>query len=108
MLIVNRSIDQYTVYNLPVIYPDEMLPAHIRAIQEFEKLYTTYEVSSRKQGLMLKKVYALETYALLGANENYVIMATIAHNRTEKDTFEVLQALYEDAKIDQESTFINH
>jgi hypothetical protein len=39
---------------------------------------------------MLKKVYALETYALLGADENYVVMATISHNRTEKDTFEVL------------------
>ena len=55
---------------------------------------------------MLKKVYALETYALLGGDENYVIMAVIAHNQTEKDTFEILQALYEDAKIDEESAFI--
>ena len=106
VLIVNRLMEQYTVYNLPVIYPDEMLPTHVRAIQEYEKLFTQYKASPRKQGLMLKKVFALETYALLGADEHYVVMATISHNRTEKDTFEVLQALYEDAKIDEESTFI--
>ncbi len=107
VLIVNRQLEQYTVYNLPVLYPDEMLPSHVRAIQEFEKLYTQYEASPRKEGLMLKKVFALETYALLGADEDYVVMATISHNRTEKDSFEVLRSLYEDAKIDEESTFIN-
>ena len=54
---------------------------------------------------MLKKVYALETYALI-ATGNYVIMATVAHNRTEKEVFEVLRSIYEDAKGDEESTFL--
>ena len=40
VLMVNVLMEQYTVYNLPVIYPDEMLPTHVRAIQEFEKLFT--------------------------------------------------------------------
>ncbi len=39
VLIVNHLVEQYSVYNLPVIYPDEMLPAHVRALQEFQKLY---------------------------------------------------------------------
>lgn len=40
VLIVNSVIDQYTVYNLPVIYPEEMQPSHNRAIKEFEQLYS--------------------------------------------------------------------
>ena len=54
---------------------------------------------------MMKKVYALQTYALLAVG-NYVIMATVAHNRTEKEVFEVLRALYEDVKIEEDSTFL--
>jgi hypothetical protein len=90
VLIANHLVEQYSVYNLPVIYPDELLPSHVRALQEFEKLYHQYMASPRKEGLMLKKVFALETYALLGVDEYYVVMATISHNRTEKDTFEIL------------------
>lgn len=54
---------------------------------------------------MLKKVYHLETYALLAIN-GYVVMATVAHNRTERDIFDVLKGLYEDVKIDEESSFL--
>lgn len=54
---------------------------------------------------MLKKVYALETYALI-AVENYVIMATVAHNRTDQDVFEVLRGLYKDLIVDEEGSFI--
>jgi hypothetical protein len=39
VLICHNRAEQYTVYNLPVIYPDELLPTHIKALQEFEKLY---------------------------------------------------------------------
>lgn len=36
VLICNTAIEQYTVYNLPIIYPEQLLPTHKRAIQEFE------------------------------------------------------------------------
>lgn len=39
VMICQTSLDQYTVYNLPIIYPEELLPAHVRALQEFEKLH---------------------------------------------------------------------
>ncbi len=106
VMICNNLVEQYTVYNLPVIYPDELLPAHVRALQEFEKLYTQYQASRNKTNLLLKKVYALETYALLAPDENYVVMAVIAHNRTEKDIYDILKSLYEDTKFDEESTFL--
>lgn len=54
---------------------------------------------------MLKKVMTLETYALLAVG-GYVIMATVAHNRTEKEVFEVLRGVYEDARGEEESTFL--
>jgi hypothetical protein len=42
VMICHNKVEQYTVYNLPVIYPDELLPAHLKALQEFEKLFTQY------------------------------------------------------------------
>jgi hypothetical protein len=51
-------------------------------------------------------VNSLETYALMSTQDGYVIMATIYHNRTERETFEILKALYDDAKFDEECTFI--
>jgi len=68
-------------------------------------LYDRYLASPNKKELMLKKVYALETYALLAVG-NYVIMAKVAQNRTERDVFDVLRSLYEDTKIDEENTFM--
>ncbi len=84
---------------------DSLKPNQLRSLQEFEKLHNQYLASPNKEDLLIKKVYAIETYALY-AKENYVIMATIAHNRTEKTVGEVLESLYEDAKIDEESNFI--
>ena len=40
VLICNTRVEQYSVYNLPVIYPDELLPAHLKSLQEYEKLFT--------------------------------------------------------------------
>jgi hypothetical protein len=56
---------------------------------------------------MIKKVYTLETYALY-AREDYVVMATIAHNRTEREVFDILKTIYEDMRVDEESTFLFH
>lgn len=50
-------------------------------------------------------MYAIETYALYSINE-YVIMVTIAHNRTSKEIREICHSIYEDAKLDEESCFI--
>lgn len=100
VIICNTMVEQYTVYNLPVIYPEELLPSHVRALQQFEQLYHRYQISPNKREVMIKKVYALETYALLGIG-NYIVMATVAHNRTEREVFEVLRGLYEDIKVDE-------
>jgi hypothetical protein len=54
---------------------------------------------------MIKQVYPQETYALL-ASGNYVIMACVAHNRTEKEVFDVLRGLYADTQLDEASTFL--
>ena len=54
---------------------------------------------------MFKKVFAMETYALL-ARGNYVILASIAHNRTESDIFEILRGLHDDLKVDEHGSFI--
>lgn len=105
VLICNTMLEQYTVYNMPIIYPEEIQPVHVRALQEFEKLYDRYLSSPNKKDLMIKKVYQIDTFALL-ATGNYVIMAKVAHNRTEKEAFDVLRNLNEDIKVDEESSFI--
>ena len=32
VLICNTALEQFTCYNLPIIYPEEMLPAQVRAV----------------------------------------------------------------------------
>jgi hypothetical protein len=59
----------------------------------------------RKETL-LKKVFAIETYALFAINE-LVIMATIAHNRTNKEVSEICQHIYDDVRADIASHFIH-
>jgi len=36
VMICNTALQQYTCFNLPIIYPEELLPSHLRAIEEFE------------------------------------------------------------------------
>lgn len=58
----------------------------------------------RKETL-LQKVFAIETYVLFAINE-LVIMATIAHNRSNKDVSEICQHIYDDVRADIASHFI--
>jgi len=88
---------------LPIIYPEDLQPSHERALQEFEQLYNRYLSSPNRKDLCFKKVLPLETYALL-ARGHYVVLATINHNRTSLDAFEVLRALHED--VDEKESFI--
>ena len=85
--------------------PDKMTPYDIRCLQEFEKLYDRYMLNYNRKDLILKKVYHLETYALCAINE-FVIMATITHNRTDKETREIFQQLYVDVREEEKSCFI--
>lgn len=61
--------------------------------------------SPKKKDVFIKKVYAIETYALFASND-FVIMAVIAHNRTNKDIGEILNNILEDARLEEESCFI--
>lgn len=83
-----------------------MTPSHLRSLQEFEKLFDRYQAASSKKDLMIKKVYAIETYALYSVGD-YVIMSTVAHNRTNKDIREICHNIYEDVKLDEQSCFIH-
>lgn len=77
----------------------------MRSIREYEKLHNSYLASPNKKGLLIKKMFALDTYVLF-AQGDYIIMATVNHNRTNKDMGEVCANLIEDAKIDEESCFL--
>lgn len=54
---------------------------------------------------MIKKVYAIETFVLYGVND-WVVMAMVAHNRTNKDMGEICMNILEDAKMEEDSCFI--
>ena len=54
---------------------------------------------------MIKKVYAIDTYVLYAVNE-WVVMAHVAHNRTNKDMGEICTNIIEDAKLEEDSCFI--
>ena len=82
-----------------------MAPHHLRSIREYEKLHDRYLASPNKKDLLIKKMYALETY-IIYAHGDYILMVTINHNRTSKDIGEICNNLIEDAKIDGESCFI--
>ncbi|CDW90546.1 UNKNOWN [Stylonychia lemnae] len=61
-IVSNGLLDQYTCFNFPLIEPDLYSLAQMKSLQEYEKLYDRYLVSSNKAELFIKKVYALETY----------------------------------------------
>lgn len=50
-------------------------------------------------------MYQIETYVIY-VKGDWVVMATIAHNRTNKEIGEICQDILDDAKIDEESCFI--
>ena len=54
---------------------------------------------------IIKKMYAIETYVLYAVGE-WVVMAMVAHNRTNKDMGEVCMNILEDAKLEEESCFL--
>jgi sulfur transfer complex TusBCD TusB component (DsrH family) len=81
-----------------------MTPGHLRSLKEFEILYDRYQASPRKDSLMTK-VLAIETYAIYAMGD-FIILATIAHNRTSKDLSEICYHIYEDVKADMNSHFI--
>jgi hypothetical protein len=76
----------------------------MRSLYEYESLYDRYTASARKETL-LTKVFTIETYALYAVNE-IVVMATIAHNRSSKDIYEICHHIYEDFLADLSSHFI--
>lgn len=82
-----------------------LTPTNIKCIREFEKLHDRYLASKNKKELMIKKVFAIDTYVLYAVNE-WVVMAQIAHNRTNKDIGEICTNLIEDAKMEEESAFL--
>lgn len=106
IVITNSMVEQYTCYNLPLIYPEYLTQLQTRSLQEFEKLYDTYQSSPNKQDILIKKIYPLHSYALYSLEKDYVIMATISHNRTEQETKEILNGILQDAKSDENSCFI--
>jgi len=55
----------------------------------------------------LLRKFEIESYALL-SNGDYVIMATIAHNRTNKDVREICVNILEDVRLDEDSCFIKN
>eukprot|EP00347_Sterkiella_histriomuscorum_P024317 403331550 len=106
-LVSNQSVEQYTAYNFPLIEPDLYSQAQIRSLQEYEKLYDRYLVSTNKHDLFIKRVYALDTYVLYAQN-HLVIMATILHKRTELDSEEICKNILQEVLIDEGSCFILH
>lgn len=68
-------------------------------------MHDRYLASKNKKELFIKKVYAIDTYALYAANE-WVIMAMVAHNRTNKDMGEICMNILEDAKMEGDSCFL--
>ena len=47
----------------------------------------------------------METYALYSTGE-FVVLATIAHNRTNRDTKDICQGVIDDIRFEENSCFI--
>jgi hypothetical protein len=77
----------------------------LRSLREYEKLHEQFLASPNKKDVLLKKVFAIETYCLYAVGD-YVVMATITHNRTNKTIGEICMHIVEDVKMDEESCFI--
>lgn len=104
VLICHTTLEQYTCFNFPLNDHSLLTQTHLRSLHEYEALYDKFMTFPRKDSL-LTKVYALETYALYAMND-FIIMVTVAHNRTSKDISEICFHIYEDVKKDLQSHFI--
>jgi hypothetical protein len=51
-------------------------------------------------------MYAIETFVLYAVNTEWVVMAQVAHNRTNKSMGEVCANILEDAKMEEDSCFL--
>ncbi|CDW87641.1 UNKNOWN [Stylonychia lemnae] len=104
-IISNQNLEQFTVYNYPISDLQQINYNQLRSIQEYEQLYERYQAFNPKKDFFAKKVYAIDTYAILSQGD-YCVMATISHNRTEKDVKEICQNILDDARLDEGSSFI--
>jgi hypothetical protein len=82
-----------------------MNATHLRSIREFEKLHEKYLASSNKKNVLIKKIFALETYVLHAVN-NILVMATVNHNQTNRNIGEICDIIISNAKMDMDSCFI--
>jgi hypothetical protein len=77
IIVCNTTLEQYTCYNFPLIETDMLKKSHLKSLTEFEKLHDRYLTCSSKKDILLKKVYAIDTYVLYSLND-YIVFATIS------------------------------
>eukprot|EP00347_Sterkiella_histriomuscorum_P009279 403341817 len=111
IIISHQSFEQYTTYNYPITDPSQLNKYHLRSIQEYEQLYDRYQaftITSKSKDFYCKKVHSIETYVIL-AQGDYCVMATMHHNdriNNVRDIREICQNILDDAKLEEDSSFI--
>ena len=104
-MVINTSLEQYTCFNYPVIELDNLKSWQVKSIKEYSRLYEQYQGGRNKKEVLIKKVCTMETYALYSTGE-FVVLATIAHNRTNRDTKDICQGVIDDIRFEENSCFI--
>ncbi len=61
--------------------------------------------SANKKDLFMKKVLAIDTYVLY-TRDHYLVLATIAHNRTESGVEEICREILDEVVADECGCFI--
>jgi len=114
LVIANNQLDQYTMYNCFDAHSEQLRLAtaepggkqasslsvsYMKTLREFEKLHHSYLCSRKKKDLLIKKKTHHYTYALL-AKGDYVAMACIAHDHTQREAGDILRERISMAKQD--------
>ena len=105
LIIQNTQLEQFTFYNLPFFNTETMPEEKMNCFYEFEKLHHQYLVGKKKKDIFIKKVYPIDTFVIY-SKEQWVVMAQIAHNRTNLEVGEIMENIIQDTEIEETNSFI--
>jgi hypothetical protein len=118
MIVCNTKLEQYSSFNCPdhnaadladLTESNLSLSArhYLQALRQFERLFQMYRTGKNKRGTVFVQFkMPLETFGLM-ASKGIIVMACVAHNRTSKPVYEVLQERLE-AATDEGSRLFLH
>ena len=117
MICCSTKLEQFSSFNCPDHNSSELADPseqslslgarhYLAALRQFERLYQLYRTGKNKRGTVFVQFrHPLETFGLM-ASKGLIVMACVAHNRTSKSVYDVLQERLQAAADENSRLFL--